>query len=102
MSRKINKVPNPILKLHGITISDVTAHKHLGLTFDQTLTWSEHIHNLTTKAAKCIGLLRRICRDVPRSCLEVLYKSMIRPILEYGDVICYGMFNNHLFIMDWT
>jgi hypothetical protein len=90
ISRKINKAPNPILKLHGVTISEVTTHKHLGLTFNQTLTWSDHIHNLTTKAAQCVGLLRRICREVPRSCLEVLYKAMIRPILEYGDVIFDG------------
>jgi hypothetical protein len=38
----------------------------------------------------CIGLLRRISRDVPRQCLEILYKAMIRPLLEYADVIFDG------------
>ena len=96
ISRKINKTPKPVLYLHGIIIKEVTNHKHLGLTFNQTLTWSDHIHNLVTKAAKCVGLLRRICREVPRSCLEVLYKSMIRPILEYGDVIFDGSADSHV------
>ena len=31
-----------------------------------------------------------ISRDIPRECLEILYKSMIRPILEYGDIIFDG------------
>jgi hypothetical protein len=96
ISRKVNKSPDPILKLNGITIKEVKTHKHLGLTFNQTFSWTDHIHNLVTKASKCVGLLRRICRDVPRSCLEVLYKSMIRPILEYGDVIFDGSPDTHV------
>ena len=97
ITRKINKSPNPILKLHGVTIKEVKTHKHLGLTFNQTLTWTDHIHNLVTKASKCVWLLQRICREVPRGCLRVLYKSMIRPILEYGDVIFYGSPDSHVF-----
>jgi hypothetical protein len=37
-----------------------------------------------------VGLLQRICREVPREYLETLYNSMIRPLLEYGDVIYDG------------
>ena len=42
-----------------------------------------------------MGLLRRICRDVPRECLETLYKSMIRPLLEYGNIIYDGSADIH-------
>jgi hypothetical protein len=90
ISRKINPTLNPILQLNGENIKEVKQHKHLGLTFNDSLTWSNHIDNLTTKASKCVGLLRRICYEVPRSCLETLYKSMILPILEYGDIIFDG------------
>jgi hypothetical protein len=90
VTRKVNPAPKPILKLNGVTIREVPTHKHLGLTFNQTLSWTDHINNLISKGAKCVGLLRRISRDVPRECLEILYKSMIRPILEYGDVIFDG------------
>ena len=45
---------------------------------------------LVSKAAKCVGLLKRISLDAPRECLEILYKSMIRPILEYGDIFFDG------------
>jgi exonuclease III len=96
ISRKVNVTPKPILYLNGEIIKEVSTHKHLGLTFNQTLTWSDHIKLLSSKAAQCVGLLRRICRDVPRECLEILYKYMIRPLLEYGDVIFDGTADIHL------
>jgi hypothetical protein len=76
ISRKVNPAPKPILKLKGVEIREVLTHKHLGITFNTTLTWGDHINKLVTKAAQCVGLLRRICRDVPRQCLEILYKAM--------------------------
>jgi hypothetical protein len=96
ITRKVNQAPKPVLKLKGVNVKEVTNHKHLGLTFNETLTWTDHIANLASKAAKCVGLLRRICREVPRDCLETLYKSMIRPILEYGDIIFDGSADSSL------
>jgi hypothetical protein len=96
VTRKLNPAPKPILRLNGVIVREVQSHKHLGLTFNGTLTWSDHISQIVTKAARCIGLLRRISRDVPRQCLEILYKSMIRPILEYADVIYDGSNDTHL------
>jgi hypothetical protein len=96
ISRKVNPAPHPILRLNGEIIKEVFTHKHLGLTFNRTLTWSDHISSLSTRAAQCVGLLRRICRDVPRECLEILYKYMIRPLLEYGDIIFDGSADKQL------
>jgi hypothetical protein len=90
VSRKLNPPPKPILILNGENVKEVLSHKHLGLTFNSYLTWSDHISHLVVKASKCVGLLRKICREVPRQCLEILYKSMIRPILEYGNIIYDG------------
>jgi hypothetical protein len=94
ITRKINQAPKPVLRLKGVVVREVLTHKHLGLTFNTTLTWGDHIGKLVTKAAQCVGLLKRICRDVPRECLEILYKAMIRPLLEYGDIIYDGSFDN--------
>jgi hypothetical protein len=90
ISRKLFPSPKPILRLNGQIINEVKTHKHLGLTFNTTLTWTDHIGNLVSKSSQCIGLLRRISRDVPRQCLEILYKAMIRPLLEYADVVFDG------------
>jgi hypothetical protein len=95
ITRKVNQTPKPVLKLKGATVKEVQTHKHLGVTFNTTLTWGDHIDKLTNKAAQCVGLLRRISRDVPRECLEILYKAMIRPLLEYGDIIYDGSPETH-------
>jgi hypothetical protein len=90
VTRKVFPAPKPVLRLNGVVIKEVANHKHLGLIFNQTLTWTDHIDSLISKAAKCVGLLKRISLDAPRECLEILFKSMIRPILEYGDIIFDG------------
>jgi hypothetical protein len=90
VTRKHIPNPKPILKLNGQTIKEVETHKHLGLTFNTCLTWTDHINNLVSKASRCNGLLQRLSRDVPRQCTEILYKSMIRPLLEYADIIFDG------------
>ena len=90
ITRKVNPAPKPILRLKGVIIREVLTHKHLGITFNTTLTWGDHIDKLVNKAAQCVGLLRRICRDVPRECLEILYKAMIRPLLQYGNILYDG------------
>jgi hypothetical protein len=90
ITRKTNPAPKPLLRLNGEIIKEVMTHKHLGLTFNLTLTWSDHVTQQVTKSSRCIGLLRCISRDVPRKCLEILYKSMIRPLMEYADIIYDG------------
>ena len=39
------------------------------------------------KCNKLIGLIRRLSVNVPRNALLTIYKSFIRPHLEYGDIL---------------
>ena len=39
------------------------------------------------KAWKRIGLLRSLNHHLNRPCLEKMYMSFIRPLLEYGDIL---------------
>ena len=87
ISRKTVSVDDPPLFLNNVRLNKVNNHKHLGVTLNDKCSWIDHIHNLKTKASKSVGLLRMIQYKVPRSCLETLYKSFIRPILEYGNII---------------
>ena len=42
---------------------------------------------ILNKVNKTIGLLRKLHNILPRSALLVIYKSFIRPHLDYGDII---------------
>ena len=46
------------------------------------------------KASKRIGLLRKLSNLLPRQDLVTIYKSFIRPHLDYGDVLYDQAFNN--------
>lgn len=87
MSRKRNQTMHPPLKMNNVPIDNVTTHKHLGLTFNQTCTWGDHIREITSKAWRRINILRKLKFDLDRKTLSVIYTSFIRPLLEYGDII---------------
>ena len=58
------------------------------------MTWHNHVATVITKASKRINILRRIRHLLPRSALDQLYKTMIRPILEYGGIIFDNLADN--------
>jgi hypothetical protein len=80
----------PSLYLNGSTIKQVDSHCHLGVDLESKFTWETHIQRIAVKASKCVGLMRRTCRELPRECMENLYLTMVRPILEYGGVLFDG------------
>ena len=65
----------------------VMSEKDLGITFDRTLHSTEHIEKCTSKANQKIGLIRRNFKYMDEKLFIVLYKALIRPLLEYGNVV---------------
>ena len=51
------------------------------------LIFDEHLTNVSSKISKTIGLLRKSQNILPRPALLTIYKSFIRPHLDYGDII---------------
>ena len=83
-----NKLPNyPSLFLGNQKITLVKKHTHLGLTFDTKMTWKEHITNISYKANQRLNNIKRIRHIIPRKVADNLYKALVRPTMEYGDVI---------------
>ena len=67
--------------------------KHLGMFLDSTVNFSEHLKTIFQKTNKTIGLLRELQTLLPRVPLITIYKSFIRPHLDYGDMIYDQTFN---------
>jgi hypothetical protein len=84
-----NKQPrvHPPLYLDNQPITRVKHHKHLGIHLSDNLCWKKHTEETAKKANRCLGILRPLKYILDRASLETLYKSFIRPILEYGDII---------------
>ena len=90
ISRKLNRINYPPLYMYGKQLTRVTSHKHLGVTLNDTMTWNNHIETVCKKANKKVGLLKRLSRTLPRQVKEVVYSSLIRPVLEYAAVVYDG------------
>lgn len=91
-ARKSTKVPAKDQQykdyiLHNQTLEAVTNTKYLGVTLQSDMKFDQHIDNICTKANRMLGLLRRNLRSAPKTTKELGYKSLVRPILEYGSSV---------------
>ena len=71
------------LKFNNINIDRVTIHKHLGVHLSSNLDWSEQLKRVCLKANQKIGVLKHI-KLLQRHTLDVLYKIIVRSVLDYG------------------
>lgn len=84
-TRKIKKSDHPTLYLNNSAIAQYPIQKHLGLHLDEKLSFNFHIEQQIKKALKTIGV--KLQNLLPRTSLLTIYKSFVRPLLDYGDVI---------------
>ena len=86
ISRKTNTVHLPVF-MQDQQIKEVESHKHLGVILSNECSWQTHIDYIKEKAWPRINIIRQLKYDLDRKSLESIYKSFIRPLLEYADVI---------------
>ena len=89
-SRKLNKPNHPSLNFNNTIVIQSTNHKHLGMVLDT----QEHLKDKLSKISKTIGLLRKLQKILTRAPLLTIYKSFIRPHLDYGDIIYDKAYNS--------
>ena len=93
-SLKIKKPFHTPLNFNNTNVKQAAFQKHLDLILDSQLSFEEHLKTIFSKVNKTIGLIRKLRNFLPRPSLMTLYKSFIRPHLDYGDIIYDQPFNN--------
>ena len=73
--------------LHQQRLEQVQSAKYLGITITDNLDWGQHVSEISSKATKTMGFLRRNLALAPRHTKEVAYKTLVRPQLEYAAPI---------------
>ena len=86
-SRERPKSTHPTLSFSNNTVTQSVTQKHLGMLLDTKLDFQEHLKSIFNKVNKAIGLLRKLHNTLSRLPLLSIYKSFIRPHVDYGDVI---------------
>jgi hypothetical protein len=51
------------------------------------MTWSDHIDDICKRSNKHLDIISKMRDLLPRLCIEKLYKSFTRSLLDYSDVI---------------
>lgn len=64
-------------------ITNVKTEKDLGVIFDEKFSFKEHLRYAVGKARRNLGLIRNTFKFLDRNAFLCLYKSQVRPILEY-------------------
>ena len=78
---------------HAYTIREihfkesVLTAKYLGVALSSNMTWEPHINNITTKANKILGYLKRNLPIKQEETKALSYKSTVRSNLEYCSTI---------------
>ena len=73
--------------LHGKTLQSVTSTKYLGVTLQHDTQWNLHINNVIAKASKLLAFLRRNLKIGSIKTKELLYKALVRPLLQYVSTV---------------
>ena len=73
----------PAVFMNGDKLDTSASFTQLGLSLSYNLTWKTHIHSLAKHASQKLGFLARARGFFSSSHLLSMYKSQIRPSLEY-------------------
>ena len=70
-----------------IPMANVQSEKDVGVIFDLNMTFREDINSRATKANNIMGIIRRTYTYLDIESFKLLFKSLVRPHLEYGAPI---------------
>ena len=78
---------HPSVFFNDTIVERSTNQKHLGIHLDEKLDFNAHIKEKISKAYRGIGIIKKLQSKLPRNALLTIYKSFIRPHLDYGDIV---------------
>ena len=73
--------------LYNQTLENVQSAKYFGITISDNMDWGQNILEISSKATKTLALFRRNLAVAPKNITEVVYKTLVRPKLDYAAPI---------------
>jgi hypothetical protein len=74
----------PIYSLAETCLKSVDQIIDFGVNITKDLLWSQHVAIVISRANKVLGIIKRTVGPVHKLIFSMLYKSLVRPILEYA------------------
>ena len=73
--------------LHGQVLESVDSAKYIGVNISQDLSWNHHINEITGKANRTLGFIKRNVKTKNEQVKELAYKTLVRPQVEYASSV---------------
>ena len=81
---------------NGPVIRKVKEEKDIGIIFDAELKFSSHISEKVNKANSIMGLVRRTFTHLDKGNFALLFKSLVRPHLEFANQVWSPYLQKHI------
>jgi hypothetical protein len=79
------------IHIDGRVINKVDYTKSLGVYIDETLSWAQHIKEISKKISSGIGALKRIRSMIDRDTAKKIYKALVQPHFDYCSLVWDGL-----------
>ena len=73
--------------LHGQVLESVDSAKYLGVNISQDLSWNHHVNEITGKANRTLGFIKRNVKTRNEQVKQLAYKTLVRPQVEYASSV---------------
>ena len=87
---KKSKTEDTILSLNNHILNRVCSYKYLGFILDDHLNFNKHVGEMCNTLSHKLYLLSKIRKYITLEASILIFKTMILPIMEYGDIIYAG------------
>ena len=95
--KRQNIKDNPFhLHYNNQAIEITDTHKHLGVTIDNNLTWSDHISSISKMISKKLFQLAQIKNFLPQHAKKLFFNAYILSLINYSSTLWCSTSNNSL------
>ena len=89
-AQRLGKLPEFDILAQNKPLKKVTSYKHLGVILDNQLNYNKQIQKIISTVTDKLKQFRRMRYFLNTKAAKLVYKNMILPIIEYGDIFLVG------------
>ena len=88
--KRIRDLPPFEIRVGDTAVKQVQNYKYLGVTLDSQLNYNKHIQKTISNVSLKLKQFRRMRSFLNTTAATLVYKNMILPLIEYGDLFLVG------------
>ena len=88
--KRVRDLPPFEVKVEGEVLKWVNCYKYLGITLDSQLNYNKHIQKIISGVSQKLKQFRHMRFFLDVKAATLVYKNMILPMIEYGDMFLTG------------